>query len=82
MHWVVATRENVADLILFNQYLKNAQESYAQKYPERWESCWLPWLVFTDIALSKMVHGETARILEEGRTLASERAPHYSPMPL
>lgn len=82
MRWVVATRENIADLVLFNQYLKTAQDSYAPNNPERWEKFWLPWLVFSDIALSKLALGETAQLFEEGRALAADQARHYTPIPL
>jgi len=82
MRWVVATRENISDLVLFNQYLRTAQEGYALDYPERWEHVWLPWLVFTEIALTKLGQGETTMVLAEGKKHALEKAKHFTPLPL
>lgn len=82
MHWVVATRENIVDLILFNEHLKMAQVSANQEYPDSWEKRWLPWLVFSDIALTKLSQGETARIFVEASELTSERRSHYQKIPL
>lgn len=79
MRWVVATPSNIADLILFSEYLKSTQNS---ELPERWEQVWLPWLVFSETALAKLKQGETVRAFEEGRMLAEQRRKEYKPIPL
>jgi hypothetical protein len=77
MRWVVATRENIADLIHFNEHLKVAQDSASYEHLETWEKRWLPWLVFSNIALTKLSQGETAKIFSEATALATERRINY-----
>jgi hypothetical protein len=82
MHWVVATRENITDLILFNEHLKAAQDDGSREHPEMWERRWLPWLVFSDIALTKLSQGDTAKLFADATIQAAERRSRYRPFPL
>lgn len=80
--WVVATIENVADLILFNEYLASAQDDASRTHPEAWEQRWLPWLVFSDIALAKLAQGNTAKIYDEASKFADSKRARYQVFPL
>lgn len=80
--WVVATIENVADLILFNEYLASIQDDASRTNPEAWEQRWLPWLVFSDIALAKLAQGDTAKIYGEASKSADSRRARYQVFPL
>ena len=82
MSWVVATTANICDLILFNDYLDRSQESAIQRNSELWEKKWLPWLVFSEIALAKLSQGETAAIYRDAVALAELRKATYQPIPL
>jgi hypothetical protein len=82
MRWVVATKDNIIDLILFNEYLKETQDIAVHEHPEIWEKRWLPWLIFSDIALAKLSQGETAKIFSEANALAFELRTTYQPFPL
>jgi len=82
MRWVVATVNNIVDLILFNEHLKASELVVSTKIPERWENVWLPWLVFTDIALSKVRIGETAAVYRQALDVAEVRRNTYVPIPL
>jgi len=82
MRWVVATVENVADLILFHEHLSASEQAAIASDPERWEHKWLPWLVFAEIALKKLSQGETARVHAEAIELAATRRVTYTPFPL
>ncbi len=82
MRYVVATVDNVSDLILFNEYLTAAQTEQMETNPEKWEKRWLPWMVFSNIALTKLRQGETAKVFEEASLLAATRRSTYQPLPL
>lgn len=82
MRWIVATPPNVADLILFNEYLESVQEEEERERPEPWEKRWLPWLVFSRIALAKLRSGSTARVFVAGTAEADARRASYTAYPL
>jgi len=82
MRWVVATTSNVADLILFFDYLVASREDALRQNATLWENRWLPWMVFADVALSKLRQGETAKIYAEADLLAKSLRPTYQPFPL
>ena len=82
MRYVVATLENAVDLILFNRYLNKVEQEYHEKNPDAWEERWLSWRVFSDVAVSKMSIGETAKLFKEATALADLREPFYLPIPL
>lgn len=82
MRWVVATVDNVADLILFNEYLNTTAEGNSEMLPEDWEERWLPWLAFTNVALQKLKEGECAAVYAKAVPLANERRADYARIPL
>lgn len=82
MRWVVGTVNNIADLILFNEHLKASQADAHRQQPDAWEQRWLPWLVFSDIALAKLAQGETASAFFEAQQVAALRRTAYQPFPL
>jgi hypothetical protein len=82
MRYVVANQENVVDLILFNGHLKAYQADGLISRPESWEKRWLPWLVFSDIALEKLSQGETASVFIRAQKEAALRRPDYTMIPL
>lgn len=82
MRYVVATQENVVDLILFNEHLKAHQAEALASRPESWEKRWLPWLVFSDIALGKLSQGETAAVFARAQKEAVLRRLDYTTIPL
>lgn len=82
MRWVVATVENIADLILFYEHLAASEQAAIASAPDRWEQKWLPWLVFAEIALKKLSQGETARVHAEATVLAAARRNTYTAFPL
>lgn len=82
MRWVIGTIENISDLILFNEHLRASQDEAIRLNSEQWERKWLPWLVFSDIALAKLSQGETALAFVDGTKLAGTRREKYRPLPL
>lgn len=82
MRWVVATRSNVADLILFHEHLKAAQIDQEEKGSSDWENRWLPWLVFSTVALAKLQQGETAKVFLEAQQIADSLRSNYVGIPL
>ncbi len=80
----VATPENTADLILFNDHLGASRESLEACRSERWERFWLPWYIFTQVVLEKMERGPERLILKQARELADQRlaagAVHFPPL--
>lgn len=57
--FVVATVENLKDLILWNHHLEKQREEWERERPERWEKIWLPWLAFTQVAIESASRGRT-----------------------
>lgn len=82
MRWVVATEDNVADMILFNEYLNKTSEQNVSILPKNWEERWLPWLAFTNVALHKLREGECAAVYAHAVLLANKRRAEYIPIPL
>ncbi|WP_248114045.1 hypothetical protein [Ralstonia pseudosolanacearum] len=80
--YVVATVDNVVDLILFNKHLQASEAEQIARNPDRWERRWLPWLVFSDIALAKLSQGETAKTFADAQELAAAKKDTYVPFPL
>jgi hypothetical protein len=71
--FVIATEENVADMILFLEYLKVHREWMEANRPERWETVWIPWFVLAEVVLGRMRRGPLAAVLRRATTLADER---------
>jgi hypothetical protein len=82
MRWVVATVDNVADLILFNEHLQSTANAGADLPAADWEERWLPWLAFTEVALQKLREGEAAGLYAQAVALAQERRITYTGIPL
>ena len=82
MRWVVATVDNITDLILFNEHLQAAAIAPPDQPAADWEERWLPWLAFTKVVLQKMREGETAGLYAQAVTLAAERRTTYARIPL
>lgn len=82
MRWVVGTVSNIVDLILFSEHLLASQDNAIAMNSAIWERRWLPWLVFADIALTKLSQGETAAAFAEASQQASIRRQTYQPLPL
>lgn len=58
--YVVATDEIISELIEIHERLTYEHSHVAEPVREAWESKWMPWLVFSEVALSKLSTGETA----------------------
>jgi hypothetical protein len=82
MHYLIGTVENIADLILFNQHLKANERIGLQEGSLNFEKRWLPWLVLSNIALTKFAQGETASAFVKAGILAEQRRPSYKSIPL
>jgi hypothetical protein len=57
---VVATTENLRDLIIWNQHLEDSRREWELTRPEKWAKDWLPWLVFTRVVIEQASRGRTA----------------------
>lgn len=79
---VVGSVENIVDLLLFNKHLNAQQDAKMATNADRWIEKWLPWLVFSNIALSKLKLGETAAKFAEASLIAEARYPTYCTIPL
>ena len=82
MRWVVATENNIVDLILFNRYLKSSEAEVYSRAPDRWEKFWLPWLVFTETAIDKVQTGSTASVYQRALVVAGEKCDENWRFPL
>lgn len=82
MRWVVATVDNITDLILFDEHLQAAAKARPDQPAADWEERWLPWLAFTTVVLQKMREGETAGLYVQAVALAEERRTTYARIPL
>ncbi len=58
--FVVATDRIIAELIALNERLAAESRALDEQTREGWESQWLPWLVFSEVAVAKLSTGETA----------------------
>lgn len=67
---VVATEENLKDLILWNRHLELHRPEWEQSRPERWGKVWLPWLVFTQVVIEQASRGRTAKQYKRARACA------------
>lgn len=82
MRYLVGTVDNIADLILFEEYLQANEEQMMQKSALVWEQRWLPWLVLAEIALANFKQGETASMYVRAKANADLRRPTYKGFPL
>jgi hypothetical protein len=67
---VVATVENLRDLILWNHHLEQSRIDWELTQPEKWERNWLPWLVFTRVVIEKARRGRTVPQFTKANALA------------
>jgi hypothetical protein len=74
VHWVVASESVIRDLIKFNEWLKNERANIRPGRAEEWSKQWMPWLVFTDVAIAKLATGETAAAFARANRLAEFKA--------
>lgn len=82
MRWVVATPDNIADLMLFREHLEASRNAGASTAMVHWDDKWLPWLIFTEVVLHKLREGECAGLHEQAARLADERRACYVRIPL
>jgi hypothetical protein len=82
MRWVVATVDNVADLMLFKEHLESARGTASGAHLERWEERWAPWLAFAEVVLHKLREGECAGIHDAALAAAAARRAEYVCLPL
>jgi hypothetical protein len=68
---VVATVENLRDLILFNHHLDEVRREWEVTRPEKWTRFWLPWLVFTQVVMELASRGRTASQFCKARAIAT-----------
>lgn len=67
---VIATEENLTDLIVWNRHLEESRLDWEVNRPERWERVWLPWLVFTQVAIEQASRGRTVGTFMKAKALA------------
>jgi hypothetical protein len=70
---VIATVENLKDLILWNRHLERHREKWERERPERWLKVWLPWLVFTQVIAEQSSRGRTLKEFRRAETLANDQ---------
>jgi hypothetical protein len=67
---VVASIENLRDIILFNCHLEESRKEWEATRPERWTRVWLPWLVFTQVVVEMASRGRTASEFRKAKAIA------------
>lgn len=70
--FVVATANNLRDLIIWNKHLEQSRPEWEVNQPEKWQKDWLPWLVFTRVVLEQAARGRTALQYKEASLLANK----------
>ena len=71
---VVAEPQSIADMIIWKNSLKSAEDRLLIEKYERWEKVWLPWYAFFQVVLDeKMTRGEFAKIKKDAERLASQQ---------
>jgi hypothetical protein len=70
---IVATEENLKDLILFNKHLERHRPEWERDRPERWGKVWLPFLVFTQVSIEQASRGRTSGVFERAKARADEQ---------
>jgi hypothetical protein len=67
---VVATVENLTDLILWNHHLEQSRIEWELSRPEKWARDWLPWLVFTQVIIEQAGRGRTVPEFKKATIIA------------
>jgi len=70
---VVATVENLKDLIIWHQHLENNRREWELSRPEKWAKDWLPWLVFTRVVIEQASRGRTAAQFSAAKRVAESQ---------
>ena len=71
---IVAEPQSIADMIIWKNSLKSAEDRFLNESYERWETVWLPWYAFFQVVLDeKMTRGEFAKTKKDAERLASQR---------
>jgi len=68
---VIATVENLRDLIIWNHHLEEKRREWELTRPEKWAKDWLPWLVFTRVVIEQASRGRTAAQFRRANTIAN-----------
>jgi hypothetical protein len=77
---VLARKEDIALLVLWQRSLRALEGEWVRDRPERWLQVWLPWLIFADTVEAKL-RGRYERVWIEAVALADRMAaqPAYRP---
>jgi hypothetical protein len=73
LRFVVATVSNLTDLILFHRHLQMSRTEFEATRPTRWLEVWLPWFVFSEVAVEKAQRGTSAATYLEAKKQADAR---------
>jgi hypothetical protein len=81
---VIASREDMAILQIWQHSLRTVEGDWIRDRPERWAEVWLPWLCFVDAVEVKMRKSIFAKIWQEAKELASQikSQPGFQPIRL
>jgi hypothetical protein len=78
-----ATEDNIADLILFRDHLRQHQPEWEATREERWNAVWLPYLAFAEVVIEKLRRGPQAASVPKAEAVAAQRkAQGYQFLPL
>ncbi|MGO7018619.1 hypothetical protein [Rhizobium leguminosarum] len=69
---LVADAEDMADLQIWNEALKESEGEWVRDRVERWEAEWLPWQCYTEVIAEKMQEGKAFRLLWREATKIAE----------
>lgn len=70
---VIATVDNLKDVILWNHHLEQCRLEWETSRPERWGRVWLPWLVFTQVIIEQASRGRMVIEFKKAKALAEEQ---------
>jgi hypothetical protein len=80
---VIARKEDIAILQLWQHSLRLAEGDWVRDQPERWADVWLPWLTFVDVVEEKMRQSaQFAPVWRDAKVLSSEMMAHPSFQPM
>lgn len=76
---IVMTKQNLANLMAFNNYLHESQDRGLSERPELWMEQWLPWLILTDEVIRRAKRGKWASMYLEAKSLQRNQGKIYFP---
>lgn len=82
MRWVVATTDNIADLILFHEHIHASRPADESLGVDAWNDRWLPWLCFADVVIQKLRDSEFAGLYGRAVDVANQRRSEYVRIPM